>query len=562
MSNVDKLQVQGQPDEEINKLIKLASDAKLVGKYQEATKYYLQILEIAFQIENKQAKIIAVAGLGSIMICCEQYELAIEYYHSQLKTARNINHKLLEADALCNLGYTDHLLKNYDAAIEYQTTSLKIAIEIGSQEIQAKASSYLGIIYHELGQYTEAIEYYNQSLTIYSDMGLQHEEAEALASLGMAERELTKSSQYLEILTRVNIENVFHRLYEALVVCQKIGNPVLEAKIFKEFAKTYELIGEMELAKNSCEKAIKLATKLKLPLLIECQDLINKYNTQQQDCKYQPEEQDWYKPNPPQSQVIDEKQLQAIKDSIDVVIMTATGIELTAILHLLTPYPRRKAILRYFGENIYYIGKCGLYNTVVTKCRMGGSGEGGATIATYEALNLWKPKAIIMVGIAFGKDATKQKIGDVLVASEIIFYEKERVGLNENVSRSPIPPSSRTLLDRFENAHGWNFTYPDNSQRQPIVGSILSGEKLVDNSGFKATLFERFPEAIGGDMEGHGLCSAARAWKTDWILVKAICDWGDGKKDKKHQPLAAAAAADLVRHVLSQPYALDSIKKY
>ena len=561
MSNVDKLQVQGQPDEEINRLIKLASDAKLVGKYQEATKYYLQILEIAFQIGNEQAKIIAVAGLGSIMICCEQYELALEYYHSQLKTAKNINHKSWEADALCNLGYTDHLLKNYDAAIEYQKTSLKIAIEIESKEIQAKASSYLGIIYHELGQYTEAIEYYNKSLAIYSDMGLQHEEAEALASLGMAERELTKSSQYLENLTIVNIENVVQRLYKALFVCQKIGNPVLEAKIFKEIAKTYELIGEIELAKNYCEKAIKFAAELELPLLIECQALINKYNTQQKYYEYKLEAQLWYKPDFPQSQMIAQKQLQAIQDSIDVVIMTATGIELTAILHLLTPYPRRKAILRYFGENSYYIGKCGLYNTVITKCRMGAIGEGAATIATYEALTLWKPRAIIMVGIAFGKDATKQKIGDVLVASEIIFYEKERVGQKENVSRSSIPPSSRTLLDRFENAHGWNFTYPDKSQREPIVGSILSGEKLIDNSDFKATLFERFPEAIGGEMEGQGLCSAARALKTDWILVKAICDWGDGKKDKKHQPLAAAAAADLVSHVLSQPYILDSIKK-
>ena len=47
MSNEDKLQVQGQPEEEINRLIKLASDAKLVGNYQEATRYYLQVLELA-----------------------------------------------------------------------------------------------------------------------------------------------------------------------------------------------------------------------------------------------------------------------------------------------------------------------------------------------------------------------------------------------------------------------------------------------------------------------------------------------------------------------------------
>ena len=74
------------------------------------------------------------------------------------------------------------------------------------------------------------------------------------------------------------------------------------------------------------------------------------------------------------------------------------------------------------------------------------------------------------------------------------------------------------------------------------MGPILPGEKLVDDAAFKAALLHDHPQAIGGHMEGVGLAAAAVRNGVPWILVKAICDWGDGKKDAKHQPLAAAAA--------------------
>jgi len=62
-------------------------------------------------------------------------------------------------------------------------------------------------------------------------------------------------------------------------------------------------------------------------------------------------------------------------------------------------------------------------------------------------------------------------------------------------------------------------------------------------------------------MEGAGLVAASGRLNTPWILAKAICDWGDGQKHSKHQPLAAAAAASLVHHILSQRTVLDGLKK-
>lgn len=275
--------------------------------------------------------------------------------------------------------------------------------------------------------------------------------------------------------------------------------------------------------------------------------------------EYQIEEQDWYTPSFPATKEITKEEIERLKNEVDIVIVTATDVEIKAVMRLLKSFPKRKNVLQAFiGPETYYVGRFGEYKTVVTKCRMGASGEGAATLATAEALRLWNPKAIIMVGIAFGKNPTKQKIADVLVASQIIPYEKQRIG-EKIIPRDPIPPSNTTLLNRFENVHNWQFTRPDGTYCSIKVGPILSGEKLVDDPDFKAKLFQQFPEAIGGEMEGAGLCAASGRVRIPWILVKSICDWGDGKKHKKHQPLAAAAATSLVHHVLSQKTVLDSL---
>lgn len=90
-------------------------------------------------------------------------------------------------------------------------------------------------------------------------------------------------------------------------------------------------------------------------------------------------------------------------------------------------------------------------------------------------------------------------------------------------------------------------------------GPILSGSKLVDDPKFKKQLLDQFPTAIGGEMEGSGLYSAASRNNTDWIVVKSVCDWADGKKHKHYQELAAASALSLCEHVFNDKNALDGI---
>jgi hypothetical protein len=167
-----------------------------------------------------------------------------------------------------------------------------------------------------------------------------------------------------------------------------------------------------------------------------------------------------------------------------------------------------------------------------------------------------------MVGIAFGKDSEKQSIGDVLVATAIVPYESQRVS-DRIEYRSPIPPSNQTLLNRFTNVDNWNFPNLNDDFCRVRIGQILSGEKLIDDPVFKKELFDRFPTAIGGEMEGAGLCVASGEEGLPWILVKAICDWADGNKNTpgkdEFQRLAADAAASLSHHILSQKTVLNGI---
>ncbi|MCC3473876.1 MULTISPECIES: tetratricopeptide repeat protein [unclassified Microcoleus] len=563
LNDFRNVQIHGEDPVTITGLISIGNNAKIQGKYQEATQNYFEILELAFQTANQQAKAIAFAGLGSILTCCHQYEMALEYYQQQLNAAKKINDILWEADAICSLGYIHYLLKNYDDAIKLQDKCLDIANIIQNTELKARGLRCLGMIDCELQEYKTAIDFYRQSIDIYQDNKLQLEEAETLVYVAIAERE-AKLSQTVGKLRLVDLESVIYNLYNASSISDTLGDNALNAKALKELAITYELTGEMEIARSKCNSALKAAIKIQNHYLInECQEMIKRYtNYETEQEEYSIEDQNWYSPSFPQkTEGIDEKECQELKENTDVVIITATSVELKAVLKLFDPYPDQEKILRvYVKSGTYYCGKLGCYNTIVTKCRMGAVDDGASTLATNQALDMWNPKAVIMVGIAFGKCTTEQKIGDVLVASEIIFYERQRQG-KEIESRGSIPPSDGTLLNRFENAYEWQFSLPNGKLSTIIPGAILSGEKLVDDPEFKAVLFKRFPQAKGGEMEGSGLCAAARESRTPWILVKSICDWGDGTKHKKHQPLAAAAAANLVHYVLSQPYVLDSIKK-
>lgn len=180
-------------------------------------------------------------------------------------------------------------------------------------------------------------------------------------------------------------------------------------------------------------------------------------------------------------------------------------------------------------------------------------GQYGASLTIAEGIKALHPSSVIMVGIAFGM-RPEQRIGELLVSRQITEYELQKVGTHADGQRYIIPRGDRVyasvgLLDRFRDAAlRWQG-------KKVHFGLLLSGAKLVDNQEFKEQLQTIEPEALGGEMEGAGLYAAAQRSKVDWILVKGICDWADGNKQRnksRYQQQAASQAAQFTLYVIQQ----------
>lgn len=241
------------------------------------------------------------------------------------------------------------------------------------------------------------------------------------------------------------------------------------------------------------------------------------------------------------------------QNTIDVLLVTTTKVETSAIFKVFQK--KSGEIKKFISNKTYYdLGIIGGAKVILIRSEIGSGGVGASTLSIQEGISALNPDSVIMAGIAFGMNPNKQRIGDILVGKQLKFYELQRIGTGKDGKSNIIlqgekPSAAPRLLDRFRDGE-LNF---DSSTIK--FGTILSGEKLIDNIDFRDQLKNLEPEAIGGEMEGAGLYSASYWNKTDWILIKAICDWADGKKTKNkqaRQKKAAENAAAFVLHVLNQ----------
>ena len=243
-------------------------------------------------------------------------------------------------------------------------------------------------------------------------------------------------------------------------------------------------------------------------------------------------------------------------------IVTATSLE-TQILHKeINPYNQDKILKINNGNHTYFIGEFGNYLAVHVQCGTMGSISRDSSITTIsDAITLFKPKITLMIGIAFGVDHTDQNIGDVLVSECITPYNFKKVQSGSDTIRTNDAPASKLLINKFKNALGWEFLLIGDIKAKNIIAPILSGEELINDIKRRDELVREKPTAKGGEMEGVGLYSAADG-KCEWILVKGICDFADGNKDKDkdaNQILAMQSAVSLCKEVFSSKTAFESI---
>lgn len=225
---------------------------------------------------------------------------------------------------------------------------------------------------------------------------------------------------------------------------------------------------------------------------------------------------------------------------VKILLITAAEPEKKALLNTMKPLSNQKEILKVVGKKTaYHIGRLGLYPVAHVHCKNQGSvGSGGSMLTVADALNEIKGVHVcVMVGIAYGANKDKQNIGDVLVSNAIQTSESIRISTDDNGKvriddRNELLIPGEIIRNQF-----LSFDY-DNREYEIHHGIFLCGEKLVDNADYKKELLNRFNKIkkckesiIGGEMEGVGLAySMASIDNLNWMVVKGISDFGDGKK--------------------------------
>ena len=191
------------------------------------------------------------------------------------------------------------------------------------------------------------------------------------------------------------------------------------------------------------------------------------------------------------------------KQAIDVFLLTADDHSFRAAFQMLDE-PKSADSGQSLGP--VYFGDVGKNSVALCKSSMGAAGVTGAVATCSEVIKMLNPKAVVSLGICFGMERGKVKLGDVLVSSKVAFCGPVRVNPEGTKNRrGAISECDARLYRLFEDGKvGWKGL--DNSTVEPAVhtGELLSGPELIDDKKRKEELRRSYPEALGGEMEGEG----------------------------------------------------------
>lgn len=195
----------------------------------------------------------------------------------------------------------------------------------------------------------------------------------------------------------------------------------------------------------------------------------------------------------------------------------------------------RMGVKHVMGKE-YYLGRFGNYESAYIHIEEQGVTNAAATPLVGEVIRKERPLAVVMVGIAFGIDESKQKLGDILVSQYILPYDDEKVLETSSKYKEPPVRAGFNLLNAFRDSKDWIGRPYAFSESNIIIGAILTGSKLVNNYDFRRKLLTDFSEysPIGGEMEANGIYNECRKFSVpEWIIIKGICDWGYKKDNPK-----------------------------
>jgi nucleoside phosphorylase len=249
---------------------------------------------------------------------------------------------------------------------------------------------------------------------------------------------------------------------------------------------------------------------------------------------------------------------EARKYDYHVALITATATEETGLKHMYDDWKLRLLEgddQRYYETSFERNGK----TFKVITARQSEMGMTAAGVLTMKMISMFKPKYMIMVGIAAGvahKNAVEQLYGDVVVPDVVWDYSSGKfvspkranvtfgdVGF---VPRPHFVNIDDTMLEAVERA----IESPEN-ECHVHIGPMACGSTVVANSEVvEKQIHAQYGNTAALDMESYAVMYAVReapAPKPKGLVIKSVCDYANEEKSDQYQKFAAFTSAQFAK---------------
>ena len=230
------------------------------------------------------------------------------------------------------------------------------------------------------------------------------------------------------------------------------------------------------------------------------------------------------------------------ENGMDFGIIVALPLELQAVLGHLADC--QQIVVGQADQRTYFRGNIvtergSSYRLVVAMVpRMGNL---DAALLTADMIRAWKPRHVLVVGIAGGTVPGSQHLGDVVVSDNVVYYEQAKLKPGSIELRPVGSQSDPLLFDRARNFMGnWHdaiqISPPNSVPCVPSVqfGPIASGEKVIADTTFLRSLLALNRRILAVEMEAAGVAQATlkAVTHTGFLVVRGICDFADSSKKR------------------------------
>lgn len=251
----------------------------------------------------------------------------------------------------------------------------------------------------------------------------------------------------------------------------------------------------------------------------------------------------------------------------DVAIISVTNTEFSAVMHFHDWHPKTVD-----GDDQIYdtaeFERDGRTYTLVS-ARQPGMGMTSAAVTAMKVIDAFRPKYLIMVGIAAGvalDEGADQMYGDVLVADTVWNYS---TGKYVSPDQADIVFGDLGFLPRstFEavpvEVMGYIHAAIDSPENEchVHVGPMACGTTVVANRKvIEKNIHSQLRETVGLDMESYAIVYAANHATEPRpvpIIIKSICDFADSEKADDYQRFAAYTSCQFTKLLYEKFLPLD-----